>query len=459
VLTLITEAVEIRHGALFIVRRETGPTDPAGNGNITLNEQQDQPGEIYLQGVLGVGSALPPDTALPPGILSTKGPVASYLYHKRQPLAQYDIDLLPRFQNLAPAERDWLNSLDMDIYVPIHAKGEWIGLLTFGPKLSGDRYFDKDLTLISTLADQTAVALENARLFDNLKIRNQEIEHLNQKLTKANQQLARLDQAKSNFIGVASHELRTPLTHIRGYNDMLSDMLQAGALTPDSGSKMTQAVSKAVQRLEAIVNTMFDVSKIDTETLDLSAAIISTNEIVRAAANTWTAALHERQQTLSLEGLEKLPPIIGDGERLTQVFSQLIQNAIKYTPDGGQICVTGRHFSDEKMQPGQDHIELIVADTGIGIAAEDLERLFDKFYRVGNASLHSTGQTKFKGAGPGLGLTVVRGVIEAHGGRIWAESLGYDEETCPGSQFHVVLPVQSNRLKLAVSETFMTTPV
>jgi signal transduction histidine kinase len=130
---------------------------------------------------------------------------------------------------------------------------------------------------------------------------------------------------------------------------------------------------------------------------------------------------------------------MADGKRLGQVFSNLIQNAIKSTPDGGQIRVVGRIIEDDNSQ--QSFIEITVSDTGVGIAAEDLERIFDKFYRVGNVLLHSTGNTKFKGAGPGLGLTIARGIIDAHGGRIWAESPGQDEETCPGAKFHVLLPV------------------
>jgi signal transduction histidine kinase len=127
-------------------------------------------------------------------------------------------------------------------------------------------------------------------------------------------------------------------------------------------------------------------------------------------------------------------------------LSHLIQNAIKYTPDEGQIRITGRLLG-EGMLPQDQTIEIIVADTGIGIAPHDLERVFEKFYRAGDVMLHSTGKTKFRGAGPGLGLTIARGIVEAHGGRIWAESPGYDEETCPGSQFHVVLPVQPRLLE------------
>jgi signal transduction histidine kinase len=355
-------------------------------------------------------------------------------------LTQYDIDLHPRFKNITSSARDWFTDLDMDVYVPIYAKGEWIGLLALGPKRSGDRYFDEELVLLSTLADQTAVALENARLFDDLKARSAEVERLNEDLAVANLELTRMGQAKSDFIDIASHELRTPLTQVRGYTDILSEMIESDSLSAKGGVKLTEGLKKAAERMEEIINTMFDVAQIDTETLSLSLFPESLAAIMKNAVKPWAEALKERKLTLTVEGLAGLPSISADGKRLQQAFSHIIQNAIKFTPDGGQICITGRML--EWTLPQDQSIEIVVADTGIGIAPEELERIFEKFYRVGDALLHSTGKTKFKGAGPGLGLTIARGIVEAHGGRIWAESPGYDEETCPGGEFHIVLPVQ-----------------
>jgi signal transduction histidine kinase len=241
---------------------------------------------------------------------------------------------------------------------------------------------------------------------------------------------------------------------------------------------MVDSVHRAARRLGEIVETMFDVSKLDTKTLDLKCAPVSLSSVISVAIDTWAKGLEERKQTLSVSGLENLPTIVADGKRLTQVFSHLVQNAIKFTPDGGQIRISGRAVNEfgERIEevelapvigpsedtnasgpgdslpgviPGGDgavgecSIEIVIADTGIGIASDDLERIFEKFYRVGNVQLHSTGDTKFKGAGPGLGLTIARGIIEAHAGRIWAESPGQDEEHCPGSRFHVLLPIHS----------------
>jgi len=133
--------------------------------------------------------------------------------------------------------------------------------------------------------------------------------------------------------------------------------------------------------------------------------------------------------------------IRADSNRLVQVFSHVIQNAIKYTPDGGQIRIIGNVITGTTPEDG-DIVEIEVNDTGIGIASEDIEKVFEKFFRVGNVMLHSTGDTKFKGAGPGLGLTIAKGIISAHHGRIWAESPGNDEDSPPGSTFHILLPVK-----------------
>jgi signal transduction histidine kinase len=132
----------------------------------------------------------------------------------------------------------------------------------------------------------------------------------------------------------------------------------------------------------------------------------------------------------------KEKPTYGDPERLHQVFYKVISNAIKYTPDGGMISVMARDL------PG--FTDVMVTDTGIGIAAENLTRIFDKFSSMTDVALHSSGKVKYKGAGPGLGLAIAKGIIEAHGGSIWAESPGYDEHKLPGSIFHIMVPMRSS---------------
>jgi len=143
----------------------------------------------------------------------------------------------------------------------------------------------------------------------------------------------------------------------------------------------------------------------------------------------------QRKQSLVIHDFDGCDEMtFGDSERIYQALRNILTNAIKYTPDGGQITVDGRKL------PG--FMEIVIEDTGIGIDPDDHAVIFEKFGRLGNVSLHSSGKTKFKGGGPGLGLPITKGLIEAHGGTIWVESEGYDEVKCPGTIFHVLLPLR-----------------
>jgi signal transduction histidine kinase len=140
-----------------------------------------------------------------------------------------------------------------------------------------------------------------------------------------------------------------------------------------------------------------------------------------------------RRQTFVVDVAE-LPLLGGDAASLSRALHHLVVNAVKFTPDGGTITIRGRCVGPE--------VELVVEDTGIGIDRGEQELIFETFYRTGDARHHSSGRTKFKGGGPGLGLPLARRIVEAHGGRLWVESAGHDEATCPGSRFHVSLPLE-----------------
>jgi len=367
-------------------------------------------------------------------------PVLMALRDTGRPLTQYDIDMQPEFRAMDPSERQWQWALDMEVYVPIHAKRTLIGALALGAKGSGEPYQAQDLDVLNTLAGQTAVALENARLFEDLRILNLEIGQLNEELTGAYRRLQKLDKAKTDFLNITSHELRTPLTQIRGNADILADLLtQVDSKQATYLVKVANSVSKATDRLESIYSAMLDVSEIGVDALKLHKVEIRPETILQLAIEPWKSALEERRQILTLHNIEELPPIEADQRRMVQAFSNLINNAIKFTPDAGHIDIWGRLVRGA----GEPLVEIVVADTGIGIAPEDQDMIFERFYRVGRADLHSTGSTKFKGAGPGLGLAITKGVIEGHDGRIWVESEGCDEERCPGSRFHVLLPIRS----------------
>jgi signal transduction histidine kinase len=137
-----------------------------------------------------------------------------------------------------------------------------------------------------------------------------------------------------------------------------------------------------------------------------------------------------------------------DATRITQALRNVINNAIKYTPDGGAITIDGRKLSG--------FIEVTVADTGIGISVEDQAAIFEKFGQLGRVDLHSSGKTKFKGGGPGLGLPIARGILEAHGGSIWVQSEGHDENRNPGSTFHILIPARTESQDPSMTKLFDT---
>lgn len=257
--------------------------------------------------------------------------------------------------------------------------------------------------------------------------------HVQRELQLAQFSLERLDRSKSDFISIAAHELKTPLTLIEGYSAMIRDMLPKEQEA--MGQVLVKGIDNGTKRLREIVDDMIDVSLIDNNLLTLTFQPLWLNRLLNTLREELKEIIAQRKQTLvihNFEGCEEMT--FGDSERIYQALRNLLTNAIKYTPDGGQVTVDGRKL------PG--FLEIVIQDTGIGIDPDDHAMIFEKFGRLGNVSLHSSGKTKFKGGGPGLGLPITKGLIEAHGGTIWVESEGYDEVKCPGTTFHVLLPMR-----------------
>jgi signal transduction histidine kinase len=312
-------------------------------------------------------------------------------------------------------------------------------MFAFGSKLSARRFTDDDLLVLATLANQTAVAVENARLVENLVRLNSEIREAYSELDRANQSLEKIDRAKTDFISIASHELRTPLTVLRGYAGML---LEAPSIQEqESLLQWATGINESTLRMHEIMESMFDMVQIDNRTMQMHMQAVDLNEIIVAVASMLRRVTDERGQVLAVE-LPPLETLDADPDLLEKVFSKLLRNAIKFTPDSGKIQVTAREMAPSAPDLPDGGVEVIISDTGVGVAPENHEVIFTKFFQSGDLDRHSSGKSKFKGAGAGLGLALSRGIVEAHGGRIWVESPGYDEEKFPGSQFHVVLPAR-----------------
>jgi signal transduction histidine kinase len=361
--------------------------------------------------------------------------IYSQIFRSQQPLAVGDVQHYPAWQQLdeLPQTRSWLG-------VPLIRSDEVIGILSLARE-ELNPYTFSEVTLAQTFAGQAAIALENARLYDSLARFNQELEKKVQERTEelrlAYTQLERLDRTKSDFIKFTSHELRTPLTVLLGYSQML---LQNQQVTRDAMlSQLVSGIYSGSDRMHEIVNSMLDIAKIDSNSLDLSTEPVAVGLVVRNVCGNFKNALRQRNLLLVIEEMIDLPQVEADSTVLEKVFYQLVTNAIKYTPDGGSINISGRAVPPRPDLP-EGGVEIIVSDTGIGIDLDHQELVFTKFYQTGEVALHSSSRTKFKGGGPGLGLPIARGMVQAHGGRLWVESPGYDEIHPPGSRFHVLLP-------------------
>lgn len=253
--------------------------------------------------------------------------------------------------------------------------------------------------------------------------------------------LEKLDRSKSDFISIAAHELKTPLTLIQGYADILN--LELARDTNERRKSALTGLGSGTARLSAIIQDMIAVSMIDNEVLTLHYQPTVLQHVVQMVVNDLEMSIYDRRLAIKVEAFPKdLPSFYADPQRLYLVLNHVIGNSIKYTPDGGKITISARAIK-AGAQTAMDFVQVTIADTGIGIDPQDQDRIFDKFYGITEPLRHSSGRTKFKGGGPGLGLAVAKGIIDAHGGKIWVDSKGRDEQGCPGSNFHFMLPVLS----------------
>lgn len=273
------------------------------------------------------------------------------------------------------------------------------------------------------------------------------VAHISSEMEKVQKRMERIDRSKSAFISVAAHELKTPLTLIEGYASMMEDLMEQGKAT--NLDTLLAGINTGIERLRSIVDDMIDVSMIDNNLLQLTFQPMQISQMIAALCLEIESTIRTRKLTVDIREFEGSKEwIYLDASRIMQALRNVIHNAIKYTPDGGTITINGR------TRPG--FIEVTVADTGIGISAEDQATIFEKFGQLGRVDLHSSGKTKFKGGGPGLGLPIARGILEAHGGSIWVESPGYDEKTNPGSTFHILIPARTESPDPTMTRLFDT---
>ncbi len=316
------------------------------------------------------------------------------------------IDDLQTSDNLQPLHN--LASIRSQLAAPMLSRGEVEGVLVVESELPGT-FDEADVALVEALADHMTVALENARLIERLR-------HQTQELQAAYNELKELDKVKEEFVAIVSHELRTPLTFLRGY----LELLESGALGPlnEEQKHAVEVMSRRTKSLTEMVNDIIDLQKSKLSAMVLSP--VSLPEIATSLVEEATPSAGEQGIRFELDIPKDLPDVLGDRSRLIRVFDNLIGNAVKFSPEGGVITIG--------MKDIGDFVEVHVKDQGVGIPPEKLNDIFRMFYQVDSS-------TSRRFPGSGLGLSVVKQIIEAHGGTIWAESDGKH-----GSEFIFRLP-------------------
>jgi signal transduction histidine kinase len=328
-----------------------------------------------------------------------EGSIAGTIFREDRPLIINEVSEDPRHYRRV-GEKIHFETRSL-IGVPMRMRDRRIGVIEALNKRRGT-FNEHDLQTLSIIASQAAVAIHNANLIDALQ--------------RAYDELGKLDKLKSDFIAIASHELRTPLGVILGYAALLKE--DADQATSEHAS----AVLNSALRMRALIEDMTNMNMLRIGSAEMALSVQLLDPLLEAASDELAMLIRAKGQSLT----RRLPPeplrAMADGPKLIMALTNLLNNAMRFTPSGGKIDLNlERHGTEAWMR---------VHDTGMGIPADQLERVFDQFYQVED---HMTRRHE----GMGLGLAIVRAIARAHGGRAWAESQGADQ----GATFTIAVPL------------------
>ena len=288
------------------------------------------------------------------------------------------------------------------ISAPLKVGDKVIGTLGLGNRISSQPFTGHDRQLLLSLADYAAIAIENMRLYEEVR---------------------QADRAKSEFVSFVAHELGTPMTSILGYTEVMTNK-EFGTLSQQQ-EKFVEIIRRNVERMQLLVSDLQDISRIETGQLLLELRPTSMTDVLNDALQATQVQVESRSQHLVLDVPDSLPQIQADPARMTQIMINLLSNAYKYTPEGGRISV--RAWAQE------GYVHCAVSDTGIGISPQNLARLFTKFFRSDNPTVRGI-------PGTGLGLSIVKSLVELQGGTIKVES-----QVGEGTTFMFTIPIVPDR--------------
>lgn len=345
------------------------------------------------------------------------------LFEGKTPPCELNIDTLKIEKHIKyPASRFTFTLFQYDnMFAPISLGENFFGCIEIFKETS---FMSEDATCFQTIAQQVSLPLKSATLY--------------QEIIETNAKLERLERLKSEFISIVSHELRTPLTSIKNSLDILMSG-RCGEITPASEKFLAMAM-RNVQRLSGIINDLLDLSKIEAGKMDFHFAPTNINTVINYVKSALSEVAKTKGLNLVTEEYQKIPDITADSRRLEQVLTNLVSNAIKFTPEGKTITISSRlvnaddikvneYFKDSIQNLSGEYVEVCVKDEGIGIESKNLLHAFDKFAQIENSLSRKAG-------GTGLGLPIAKQLLDAHKGAIWCDS-----EINKGSKFYFIIPV------------------
>ncbi len=312
-----------------------------------------------------------------------------------------------------------------NLFAPIMLNEDFFG---FTEIYRNKSFTTEDATCFQTLVQQVTLPLQSASLYQELKV--------------TNRKLQKLERLKSEFISIVSHELRTPLTAIKNAMDIILSG-KAGEMT-ENIEKFVSMGKRNATRLSGIINDLLDISKIEAGKMDFKFELINIEPVIEYVKNNLTEVAREKDLTIKYLPSEKPVQIYADSNRLEQVLTNLVSNAIKFSPEAGEIEVTTKIVNARELQYDNsfeediknlqgNYLQVCVEDHGIGIERKDLNHVFDKFAQIENSLSRKIG-------GTGLGLPIARQLIESHNGAIWCDS-----EINKGSRFYFVIPIANDK--------------
>ena len=317
-----------------------------------------------------------------------------------------ELVVLPQFQGVSPQERGFFEGLETELLVPLRVDGSLTGILLLGTKSSGDAYRREELDLIARIASAAARSIENARLYAVEQTKVAELDLSN--------------QMKSEYVLAISHQLKTPIAAVKASAEMLRE---SQAELPELRHRLVNSIVRGADSLDRLVTELTEYGKMQRATLELNKEESDLSSIVADTCVLLQPLVDDKGIRLHVEAPSTLPPVVMDPHRVQQILSNLIANAIKFSPAGGEITVRVRLDGDRLLTQVQDN--------GPGITEAHQRWVFEAFYLASDA-------TNGTNTGSGLGLAIAKALTELHGGTIWVES-----QEGKGSIFSFTLPLRS----------------